>query len=77
MDPNGTSVGWRNFMGAAVTRKCRFPTAVGARIIHAVDTSVVVALTLTSKMIGATGVMAVAPLPFRVRVMPPGAARSV
>jgi hypothetical protein len=37
-----------------------------------VDASVVVALTLTNEIIGAMGVMAVAPLPFRVRVMPPG-----
>jgi hypothetical protein len=42
-----------------------------------VHASVVVALTLTNEMIGAAVVMAVAPLPFRVRVMPPGAARAV
>ena len=42
-----------------------------------VDASVVVALTLTNEMIGAAVVMAVAPVPFRVRLMPPVAAMSV
>jgi hypothetical protein len=32
VDPEDTAVG--NFMGAAVARKCRFPTAAGARISH-------------------------------------------
>ena len=35
-----------------------------------VDASVVVALTLANKLIGAMGVVAVAPLTFSVRVMP-------
>jgi hypothetical protein len=58
MDREGTTIGWRNLMGAGAARKYRFP--VTARGIKAVagDASVVVVLTLANEVIGAMGAVA-------------------